>query len=74
MSKDHLSLPPRGVSAISAHLRSAGEPLRGQRVFMDVDKIPFGTDFREHIRKFPASKRHPARGQSAPNWLGQSAD
>jgi TIR domain len=42
-------------------------------VFMDVDKIPFGTDFREHIRKVLAGGDI-LLAVIGPNWLGKSAD
>jgi TIR domain-containing protein len=42
-------------------------------VFMDVDKIPFGTDFREHIRKV-LLEGDILLAVIGPNWLGKSAD
>jgi hypothetical protein len=42
-------------------------------VFMDVDKIPFGTDFREHIRKVLAGGDI-LLAVIGPNWLGKAAD
>jgi TIR domain len=42
-------------------------------VFMDVDKIPFGTDFREHIRKVLA-EGDILLAVIGPNWLGKAAD
>ena len=42
-------------------------------VFMDVDKIPFGTDFREHIRKVLAGGDI-LLAVIGPNWLGKTAD
>jgi TIR domain len=42
-------------------------------VFMDVDKIPFGTDFREHIRKV-LLEGDVLLAVIGPNWLGKSAD
>ncbi len=40
---------------------------------MDVDKIPFGTDFREHIRKV-LLEGDILLAVIGPNWLGRSAD
>src|SRR5712671_3722474 len=42
-------------------------------VFMDVDKIPFGTDFREHIRKV-LLEGDILLAVIGPNWLGKGAD
>jgi len=42
-------------------------------VFMDVDKIPFGTDFREHIRKVLAGGDI-LLAVIGSNWLGKTAD
>jgi hypothetical protein len=42
-------------------------------VFMDVDKIPFGTDFREHIRKV-LLEGDILLAVIGPNWLGKSSD
>src|SRR5262245_10774924 len=42
-------------------------------VFMDVDKIPFGTDFREHIRTVLAGGDI-LLAVIGPSWLGQAAD
>jgi len=42
-------------------------------VFMDVDKIPFGTDFREHIRKV-LLEGDILLAVIGPGWLGKSAD
>ena len=44
-----------------------------EQVFMDVDKIPFGTDFREHIRKV-LLEGDILLAVIGPNWLGKSAD
>ena len=42
-------------------------------VFMDVDAIPFGTDFRTHIRfRAPLERSRPA--VIGPRWLGPNAD
>jgi TIR domain len=42
-------------------------------VFMDIDKIPFGTDFREHIRKV-LLEGDILLAVIGPNWLGKGAD
>jgi TIR domain len=42
-------------------------------VFMDVDKIPFGTDFREHIRKV-LLEGDILLAVIGPNWLGKGTD
>src|SRR5262249_17979400 len=42
-------------------------------VFMDVDKIPFGTDFREHIRKV-LLEGDILLAVIGPSWLGKSTD
>jgi TIR domain-containing protein len=42
-------------------------------VFMDVDKIPFGTDFRDHIRKVLAGGNILV-AVIGPSWLGKAAD
>jgi len=42
-------------------------------VFMDIDKIPFGTDFRDHIRKVLAGGDI-LLAVSGPIWLGKTAD
>jgi len=44
-----------------------------EAVFMDVDKIPFGTDFREHIRKV-LLEGDILLAVIGPNWLGKGAD
>lgn len=44
-----------------------------EAVFMDVDKIPFGTDFREHIRKV-LLEGDILLAVIGPDWLGKSAD
>jgi TIR domain len=44
-----------------------------EAVFMDVDKIPFGTDFREHIRKV-LLEGDILLAIIGPSWLGKSAD
>src|SRR5262249_13368959 len=42
-------------------------------VFMDVDKIPFGTDFRQHIRKVLADS-DVLLAVIGPSWLGKASD
>jgi len=42
-------------------------------VFMDIDKIPFGTDFRDHIRKVLAGGDI-LLAVIGPSWLGKAAD
>jgi len=42
-------------------------------VFMDVDKIPFGTDFRQHIRKVFADS-DVLLAVIGPSWLGKASD
>ena len=42
-------------------------------VFMDVDKIPFGTDFRQHIRKVLADSDI-LLAVIGPSWLGKASD
>jgi len=44
-----------------------------ESVFMDIDKIPFGTDFREHIRKVLLDGDI-LLAVIGPNWLGKTAD
>jgi TIR domain len=44
-----------------------------EAVFMDVDKIPFGTDFREHIREVLLAGDI-LLAIIGPSWLGKSAD
>src|SRR5262245_11975848 len=44
-----------------------------ESVFMDIDKIPFGTDFREHIRKVLLDGDI-LLAVIGPNWIGKTAD
>ncbi len=44
-----------------------------EAVFMDIDKIPFGTDFREHIRKV-LLEGDILLAVIGPSWLGKNAD
>jgi hypothetical protein len=44
-----------------------------ESVFMDIDKIPFGTDFREHIRKVLLDGDI-LLAVIGPNWLGKTAE
>jgi hypothetical protein len=44
-----------------------------ERVFMDVDKIPFGTDFRKHIQSVLAGGGV-LLAVVGPKWLGKSPD
>jgi TIR domain/Polyglycine hydrolase-like, structural repeat len=43
------------------------------RVYMDIDNIPFGTDFREHVRG-ALLKNDVVVAVIGPNWLGRDGD
>jgi hypothetical protein len=43
------------------------------RVYMDIDNIPFGTDFREHVRG-ALLKNDVVVAVIGPNWLGRDSD
>src|SRR5262249_61639252 len=45
----------------------------GESVFMDIDNIPFGTDFREHIRKI-VSDSDILLAIVGSDWQGKTAD
>ena len=74
MSKIIISYRRADSAAISGRIfdRLAGH-YGEDAVFMDVDKIPFGTDFRDHIRKVLAGGDI-LLAVIGPSWLGKASD